>query len=297
MLRIATTPAIWMNEDDTKLDAGVKPEALISEIADLGYEGVEDGRGLPQDPAALKDALSNGKLDLVASYHGTNLLNLSVEEEREAMEAVVDRMKTVGCKTLILREVSNAIFAKDVPMSKQPNLSAEEWDSFGLKLEQLATWLADQGITAVYQPYAGTVVQTPEEVDKLMMETGPNLFLLFDTAQAYVGGGEPTQVLTRHLPRVRHVHLGDVRVRPLTKARMSDQSWKEAVRNGIFTLPGDKDGSVDFRTVMNLLTASNYEGWLTVSAGVDPERTNISEVQRLAYRTVAGLAGRSQQAA
>ena len=296
MLRIATTPATWMNEDDTQLDAGIAPDQLISDVADIGYEGIEDGRALPQDASALKDALG-GKLDLVAAYHGTNLLSLSVEEERDALEPVVARMKVVGCSTLILREVSNAIFASDVPMSKRPTLSTEDWDSFGLKLEQLATWLADQGITAVYQPYAGTVVHTPEEVDKLMMETGPSLFLLFDTAQAYVGGGEPTQVLTRHLPRVRHVHLGDVRVRPLTKARMNDQSWKEAVRNGVFTLPGDKDGSVDFRTVMNLLTASNYEGWLTVAAGMDPERANIGEAQRLAFRTISTLAGRSQQAA
>lgn len=296
MLRIATTPAIWMNEDDTQLDARISPQTLLTELAETGYEGVEDGRALPRDAAALKDALGS-RLELAAAYHGTNLLRLSVEEEREALEGVVDRMKVVGCTTLILREVSNAIFSADVPMSKRPTMSAEDWDSFGLKLEQLATWLAEHGITAVYQPYAGTVVHTPEELDKLMMETGPNLFLLFDTAQVYVGGGEPTQVLTRHLPRVRHVHLGDVRVRPLTKARMSDQSWKEAVRNGIFTLPGDKDGSVDFRTVVNLLTASNYEGWLTIAAGVDPERTNIGEAQRLAYRTVASLAGRSQQAA
>lgn len=297
MLRIATTPAIWKNEDDMQLDAGIAPAALLTEVAEYGYEGIEDGRALPEDAAALKEALSGGKLELVASHHDTNLLKLTVEEERDAMESTIARMKAAGCTTLILREVSNAIFAKDVPMSARPTLSSDDWDTLGLRLEQVATWLSEQGITAVYQPYAGTVVQTPEEVDKLMMETGPNLFLLFDTAQAYVGGGEPTQVLTRHLPRVRHVHLGEVRVRPLTKARMSDQSWKEAVRNGIFTLPGDKDGSVDFRTVMNLLTASNYEGWLTVAAGLDPERTNIGEAQRLAYRTVAALAGRSQQAA
>ena len=227
MLRIATTPAIWTNDDDTALDAGLSAETLLEQAAEIGVTGIEDGR-LFEGRTDLNLAKSN--LSFVAGYHGLHLLERSAEDEQAALEPVVERLKTLGCTTLGLREVSNAIFDTDTPMSKKPTLAAADWDTFGLKLEQVATWLADQGITAVYQPYAGTVIHTPEEIDKLMMETGPNLFLLFDTAQIYVGGGEPTQVLTRHLPRVRHVHLGDVRVRPLTKARMGDTSWKEAVR-------------------------------------------------------------------
>ncbi|SPJ23448.1 TIM barrel protein [Palleronia abyssalis] len=297
MLRIATTPALWFNEDDTALAAGLSVEDMLSRTAELEITGIEDGRGLPDDAGALKSALDAQNMTLVAAHHGLSLLSLSVEEEQKALDPVLERMDAVGCKTLILREMSNAIVGTDKPMSQKPTLSATDWDSFGLKLEQIATWLTERGITPVYQPYAGTVVHTPDEIDRLMMETGPNLFLAFDSAQVYVGGGEPTQVLTRHLPRVRHVHLGDVRVRPLTKSRMSDTSWAEAVKMGIFTLPGDRDGSVDFKTILNLLGASDFDGWLTLTAGMDPERGEIAKALGDAQRFVSNLAGRGNLAA
>ncbi|QFU10017.1 Inosose dehydratase [Rhodobacteraceae bacterium THAF1] len=290
MLRIATTPALWSNDDDHTLGANTSVETALTAIAELGIEGVEDGHKLPTEPGALKATLDQHGLTFAAGFHGTHLLDRSAEDEIEALAPVIVRLQEVGCKTLVLREVSNAISDADTPMSRKPTLDDAAWDSFGLKLEQVAKHLAEHDIVASYQPYAGTVIHTPEEIDRLMTETGTNLFLCFDSAQIYVGGGDPGQVLTRHLPRVRHVHLGDVRVRPLTKSRMGDTGWPEAVRAGIFGLPGDKDGSVDFKTLLNLLTASEYEGFVTLTAGIDPERTNPKEALTQAMKTLANLA-------
>ena len=297
MLRIATTPALWSNDDDPTLGGDTPVETALAEVSELGIEGIEDSRKLPVAADALKSLLDSHGLTFAAGFHGTNLLQTTAEEEIETLAPTIARLRETGCKTLVLREVSNAITDKDTPMSRKPTLDASDWDSFSLKLEQVAAHLVEHDITAVYQPYAGTVVHTPEEIDRLVAETGPNLFLCFDSAQVYVGGGDPGQVLTRHLPRVRHVHLGDVRVRPLTKARMGDTSWAEAVRSGIFALPGDKDGSVDFKTLLNLLTASEYSGFITLTAGIDPERTEPKAALTQAMQTLAGLARNGNVAA
>lgn len=292
MIRIATSPAAWSNEDDRALGADIDLETCLAEAAEAGFEGIEDGYKFPQDAGELKAVLDTAGLSLAAVSHGLRLLERSVEEEREAIQPAIDRAKAAGAGVVIVKEVSNAIFADpDTPLSRKPELSSQDWDSLGLKLEQIATHCADQGVTCVYHHYMGTVVQTPDEIDRLMMETGPNLHLLFDTAQCYFGGGDPVQLLTRHMPRVRHFHAGNIRVSPMAKARMNDVSLPQAVRMGVFTVPGDRDGSVDFKTCVNLLQASNYEGWIVCAAGQDPAEREPAKYQAMGLRTLRDLAG------
>lgn len=298
MTRFATTPAAWSNEDDRTLGAEIDLETCLAEAAEAGFDGIEDGYKFPQDGAALKSVLDQHGLALASVSHGLRLFDRSVEEEREAIRPAIDRAKASGAGIVVVKEVSNAIFSdKDKPLSKKPELTTQDWDSFGLKLEQIATFCADEGLTCVYHHYMGTVVQTPDEIDRLMMETGPNLHLLFDTAQCYFGGGDPVQLLTRHMPRVRHFHAGNVRVSPMTKARMSDVSLPQAVRMGVFTVPGDRDGSVDFKTCLNLLSASNFDGWIVCTAGQGPSEREPSKFQAMGLRTLRDLAGATGVAA
>ncbi len=292
MTRFATTPAAWSNEDDRTLGADIDLETCLTEAAELGFEGIEEGYKFPQEPAELTGVLDGHGLALAAVHHGLHLLERSLEEERDAIQPAIDRAKAAGANVVVVKEVSNAIFANpDKPLSRKPELTAEEWDSFGLKLEQIATYCADQGVTCVYHHYMGTVVQTPDEIDRLMMETGPNLYLLFDTAQCYFGGGDPVQLLTRHMPRVKHFHAGNVRVSPMAKARMNDVSLPQAVKMGVFTVPGDRDGSVDFKTCLNLLSASSFDGWIVCSAGQDPGERSPSKFQSMGLRALRELAG------
>ena len=53
-------------------------------------------------------------------------------------------------------------------------------------------------------------------------------------------------------------------------------------RQGVFTVPGDPEGCVDFPTVFKLLDEYNYEGWLVVEAEQDPAIANPLEYARMA---------------
>lgn len=292
MTRFATSPAAWSNEDDRTLGGDIDFSTCLAEAAEAGFDGIEDGYKFSADSVDLQSVLEKHQLALASVSHGLRLLERSVEEEQKAMQPSIDRAKAFGAGVIVVKEVSNAIFADaQTPLSRKPELSADDWNSFALKLEQIATFCADQDVTCVYHHYMGTVVQTPDEIDRLMMETGPNLHLLFDTAQCYFGGGDPVQLLTRHMPRVRHFHAGNVRVSPMTKARMSDVSLPQAVRMGVFTVPGDRDGSVDFKTCLNLLAASNFDGWIVCTAGQDPAERDPAKSQAMGLRTLRDLAG------
>ena len=56
----------------------------------------------------------------------------------------------------------------DTPVNDKPSLSDDQWESFGAGVEALAQFAADQGITLVYHHHMGTVVETPEEIDRFM---------------------------------------------------------------------------------------------------------------------------------
>ena len=56
----------------------------------------------------------------------------------------------------------------------------------------------------------------------------------------------------------------------LARARTADESFLDAVLDGIFTVPGD--GAIDFPAVVNALKVADYRGWLVVEAEQDPAK-------------------------
>ena len=116
----------------------------------------------------------------------------------------------------------------------------------------------------------GTIVQSPDEIDRLMDNTGDSVGLLLDTGHLAYAGGNPLELLQAHGERINHVHCKNVRANVLRDARNRDLSFLDAVMNGVFTVPGDPDGSVDFKAILRSLKSFRYEGWLVVEAEQDP---------------------------
>jgi inosose dehydratase len=116
----------------------------------------------------------------------------------------------------------------------------------------------------------GTVVETAAEIDRLMAATGGSVGLLLDTGHLAFAGADPADIAWRHGPRINHVHCKDVRPGVLARVRAADQSFLDAVLDGIFTVPGD--GAIDFAAALIALKAANYHGWLVVEAEQDPAK-------------------------
>ena len=64
--------------------------------------------------------------------------------------------------------------------------------------------------------------------------------------------------------------IKDIRPDVLARARAADESFLDAVLNGVFTAPGD--GAIDFAAVLTALKAADYRGWLVVEAEQDPAK-------------------------
>ena len=292
MIRFGTNPIAWANDDDQSLGAHIPTDQILREAAAIGFDGIENGHRWPDDPEALRQLLGGHGLAFISGWYSLNLLTQPVAAEKAAIQRHLDKLKHNGSAVCIVCETSNSIQGRDVALSQSPVLTAAAMRDFGAKVEELAEFTAAQGITLAYHHHMGTVVETPEEIDGFMAATGPATKLLFDAGHCYFGGhgADPAPVLRRYADRVAHVHAKNVRPEVMAKVRDTGMSFMDGVRAGVFTVPGDPEGGVDFAPLLRILKDSGYGGWIVIEAEQDPEERDPVHYQSLGLKTLKTLA-------
>lgn len=143
------------------------------------------------------------------------------------------------------------------------------WEALAEGLNAAGRIAAEYGMKLAYHHHGGTVVESPEEIDRLMALTDPSLVhLLYDTGHAYYGGADPLNLLQKHYDRIAYIHLKDVRDAVLEEARREGADFVTCIRKGVFTVPGD--GCIDFAPIMALLVQREYDGWAMLEGEQDP---------------------------
>ncbi len=291
MILYGTNPIAWSNDDDPNLGGHITLAQCLDETAKIGFDGIEKGNKFPKDPADLHAELDPRGLRYVSGWHSLNLLVNDVETEKAAMQPALDMLKAMGSKVIITCETSNTVHGNDaVALNDRATLTPDQWPAFGAGIEALAKFAAAQGIQLVYHPHMGTVVETPAEYDLLMAHTGPATKLLFDTGHCYFGGGDPAEVGARHMARTAHIHAKNVRPEIMKQVREQGLSFLEGVRRGVFTVPGDPEGAVDFAPVLSSAAAHGYQGWLVIEAEQDPDTRDPFTYQSLGLTSLKAMA-------
>jgi myo-inosose-2 dehydratase/5-deoxy-glucuronate isomerase len=291
VIRFGTNPIAWSNDDDHSLGGHINLEQCLREAGAIGFDGIEKGHKMPSDPAGLKAALAPHGLSFVSGWHSLNLLSRSVADEKTAIQPHLDLLKAMGCEVCIVCETSNAIHTDDtVPLADKPVLAPEDWPAFGTAVEEIAEYCAGQGIALAYHHHMGTVVQTRAEIDALMAAAGPETGLLLDTGHALFAGADPASLAWDYMDRVVHIHAKNIRPAVAAQVWEDRLSFLEAVRRGVFTVPGDPVGVVDFPPVLRAAAAAGYDGWLVIEAEQDPEIYDPVRFQTLGLKSLRELA-------
>jgi inosose dehydratase/3D-(3,5/4)-trihydroxycyclohexane-1,2-dione acylhydrolase (decyclizing) len=271
MIRIGANPIGWSNDDMRELGGATPLETCLAEAKSAGYEGMELGHKFPREVAALKAALAPFGLACVSGWYSAELLMRDADAEIAALTPHLDLLRGMGCDVLVFAETSNAIHgARDVPLSRRPVLTQDEWARFGARMTAVAEYTRALGVRLAYHHHMGTVVQSADDIDALMAATGPAVHLLLDTGHATWAGADPAALARRHRARIAHVHTKDVRRAVMEEANARDWSFLDAVIAGVYTVPGD--GMVDFASVFRELLG--YSGWVVVEAEQDPAKAH-----------------------
>ncbi len=273
-IKLGIAPIAWTNDDLPELGGENTFEQCVSEMALAGFTGSEVGNKYPRDTEILKQALSLRGLQIASAWFSAFLTTKPLEETVEAFIEHRDFLHAMGAKVIVVSEQGKSVQGQAVPVYKaKPVFTEEEWKLLVDGLHRLGELAAEKDMDIVFHHHMGTGIQTTEEIDKLMELTDPKLVsLLFDTGHLVFSGENPIHVLKKHLPRIKHVHLKDIRPEVVARVKEEDLSFLQAVKAGAFTVPGD--GGIEFAEVFTTLAASAYKGWFVVEAEQDPALAN-----------------------
>jgi inosose dehydratase len=271
--KLGIHPINWVGEDVKEHGEATTFEQIMNDIEALGLKGTEMGRKFPTDISQLKLELAARDIQLVSQWKSVFFSEPSRRaEELEAYRKHVLFLKEMGSKVISTAEIGGSLHwdPRRTPHEREvERLDENGWLSLAEGLNLAGEIAQEHGMKLTYHHHGGTVVERPEEIDRLMELTDPSLvYLLFDTGHAYYGGSDPLTLLKKHYTRIAYVHLKDIRQEVLDEARAEGVDFAACIRKGVFTVPGD--GCLDFKPIFNELIHRGYSGWALLEGEQDP---------------------------
>ncbi len=291
-IRLGIAPIGWTNDDMPDLGGEITFEQCVSEMALAGYKGCEIGNKYPKTVEGMHEYLDIRGLEIANRWFSSFILTKPFEEVEKDFRENCEFLKGCGAKRIGASEQSYSIQGQmETPVfEKKYVMNDEEWKKFTDGLSKLGNIAKEYGITLVYHHHMGTVVQTAEEIDKMMDMCDPEaVYLLFDTGHLAYCGEDYMAVLKKYAKRIKHVHLKDIRPEIVEKVKNEHLSFLQGVRLGAFTVPGD--GTIDFKPVFDILDEADYEGWMLVEAEQDPAIANPFKYAKMAREYIKANAG------
>ncbi len=290
-IKLAIAPIGWTNDDMPDLGAQNTFEQCVSEMALAGFKGCEIGNKYPSDKDILKKALDLRGLTICNRWFSTFLISKPFEQTATAFEKELDFLKFMGAKVIGVSEQSYSIQGTDKSIfDDKYTMNDNEWAMFCEGLNKLGAIANEKGMALTFHHHMGTVVQTEQEIDRMMQNTDEKLVnLLFDTGHLTYCGVDPLTIYKKYSGRIKHIHLKDVRPELVSEVKNAKESFLQGVRKGTFTVPGD--GSIDFMPIFEEIAKTNYEGWMVVEAEQDPAKANPFEYAVMARKYIAEKTG------
>lgn len=290
-IKLGIAPINWCNDDDPNLGKDISFEQCIKEMSLAGYIATELGNKYPRDPSILKKSLDTHGLHLSSAWFSTFFTE--PEQYQSTLSRFLEHlsfMRAMGSSFINICECGHAIQGTKLPVISphKPEFNQEQWDLLIKGLHTLGRIAYDFNMQLVYHYHAGTGVYSENEIDYLMEHTSPDLLsLLLDTGHAVFAGVNPLDLISKYGDRIRYVHLKDIRSDILVRTSKEQLNFMDAVRAGVFTVPGD--GCIDFAPILNALNRNQYEGWMIVEAEQDPAIAPPFEYAKKAFQYVNSI--------
>jgi len=217
----------------------------IAQIGAAGYRGVElfDGNLLdyPGGAAALKAALAEAAVQLVAAYSGANFIFRDIlDQELGRIARVADAAAALSAEHLVVGGGAKRL----------EGVAPGDYQRLAAGLEQVVAIAKARGLEAHYHPHLSTIVEGPAEVDRIFSLT--SIHFCPDTAHLAAAGGDVPAMIRKHRDRIAYVHLKGLRKQPFA-----------------FT-PLD-EGDLDNAAVIKALAEANYSGWIAAELDAWPD--------------------------
>jgi len=220
------------------VSTGADAEAIAG-IAVAGYEQIEifDGNLLAYEnrEGDFKKLLESNKVSLLAVYCAASFIYDEIlPEELFKIRKAASFAKKFGATQIALGGGA----------TRYDGIKEGDYKKLSAALDKVCDIADELGMTASYHPHMGSLVQSPEQLDKVMSNT--RIWLCPDTGHVVLGGGDPVAVVKKYANRIKYIHLKDV------------------TGSGMFCPLGR--GKIDFPAIVNILGknvlyAIECDGW------------------------------------
>lgn len=274
-VRVASAPVSFgifeLTLDRTPL---VEPDRLLDLVAGAGYEGVDlgpvgylgDVRRLPARLSARSLRLAGGWVPLSFGDAG------NLREELGCLEATLDLFVAAAgdrsdfAPKPTLADAGSAARRRTLtrPGPSRPGMDDKDWSRFAARVDEVAGRVRTRGLEPTFHHHAGTAVESPEEIDRLLALT--DIGLCLDVGHLLVAGGDPVEAMSRWGDRINHLHVKDCRREVVDGIESEGAPVGEIWSRRAFCALGT--GDLDLDGFLAAVRASAYSGWMVIEQDV-----------------------------
>lgn len=294
--RIAAAPASWGICELPGWGYQFPVERVLSDMRELGVRATELGPDgfVPGTPAAQAGLLESYGLAALGAFCPL-ILHEAAGAMEEEVRATLDMFQALGANLMVI-----AVATGSDTYDRRPELSERQWQHLIGNLARTAELAASRGVTACVHPHMGTLIQNPQEVERVLSSCDVPLCL--DSGHLTVGGADVVELAAAVPERIAHVHLKDVNTALAAEVQNGTMDYSEAVRRGMYTTLGA--GDVDLAKIVHSLESVGYSGWYVPEldqmlpgvpeSGHEPIegiRTSMEYLRSLESKAAAGTPG------
>ncbi len=255
--RVAAAPISWGVCEVPGWGYQLTADRVLAEMAELGFTHTELGSAgwLPRSAPELRSLLEDHRLHLLASF-----VPLVLHDRAAADRSIADAIAAADLLAACGATCFNTAPVTSLDWGPRRPYSDDEWRHLYAMLTRIEELCRDRGLTQVVHEHVGCVVETADEVSRVLDNTDVSLVL--DTGHLSIGGYDPLVLATEHSDRVGLVHLKDTRKAVADALNRGELSLMAAVQDGLFPPLGQ--GDLPLADIVTTLERSGYGGWYVI---------------------------------
>lgn len=255
-IKIAGAPISWGVCEVPGWGFQLDPERVLTEMHGAGLSATELGPDgfLPADTTELTDLLAGHQLSCVGGFVPV-VLHDDGHDPADDLAGPLTSLRAAGAGVVVLAAATGAD-----GYDSRPELDDDQWSTLLANLDRLSGIASEAGLLAVLHPHVGTMVETREDVDRVL--AGSTIPLCLDTGHLLIGGTDPLELAKAVPHRIKHTHLKDVDAALAAKVRSGEVTYTDAVRAGMYTPLGT--GDIDIAGIVSVLRDNGFDGWFVM---------------------------------
>ncbi|MBX8689748.1 TIM barrel protein [Mycobacterium sp. 20091114027_K0903767] len=254
-IKIAGAPISWGVCEVPGWGYQLDPGRVLTEMHGAGLSATELGPDgfLPADTTELTDLLAGHQLSCVGGFVPV-VLHDDSHDPADDLAGPLTSLRAAGAGVVVLAAATGAD-----GYDSRPELD-DQWSTLLANLDRLSGIASEAGLLAVLHPHVGTMVETREDVDRVL--AGSTIPLCLDTGHLLIGGTDPLELAKAVPHRIKHTHLKDVDAALAAKVRSGEVTYTDAVRAGMYTPLGT--GDIDIAGIVSVLRDNGFDGWFVM---------------------------------